>query len=85
MGEFTNLSDAAAYVIFAVKSGEDCVDCSHLTYAERIAVAEALGFYGASAVAWAGSLEERAQSARKVAHVDVEGLILDRQDEFFNE
>lgn len=79
--DVTDLTDAALDVVLAVRSGEDFVDCAHLTPAERLAVNAALGFNSARDVSCAVGPSKDAERGPRTVHRDIEGIILDRQDE----
>lgn len=79
--DITNLTDAALDVLFAVKLGTECVSVDHLTHAERYSVCVALGVE--MPADWRAPY--RAPASRPVRFPDVEGMILDRQDEFFDD
>lgn len=84
MTDITDLSDAALDIFLRVKAGEDvCVE--HLSPAERLAVCSALGTR--APVYWLHGTCTGADVPRgpQFATTNVEGLILDRQDAFFDE
>lgn len=83
--DITDLTDAALDVVLAVKSGDDCVTVDHLTPNERIAVCKALGVEARTHWISAAPYAAPTKTDRRVRHVDVEALILDRQDEFFQD
>lgn len=78
--DVTDLTDAALDVVLAVRSGEDFVDCGHLTQAERLQVTEALGCENnARTRTFVFGLSEDVPR-RRVHYIDHEALILARQD-----
>lgn len=83
--DITDLSDAALDVFLSVKAGEDCVDVEHLSEADRRAVCKALGIDAPTH--WLANLPYAAPRTfdRRVFHIDYEALILDEQDERFND
>jgi hypothetical protein len=79
--DITDLTDAALDVFLSVKSGEDvCV--GHLSPAERLAVANALGLPSTARLAsWLHDAPSgNVIRGPRVYSADLEGAILDRQD-----
>jgi len=83
--DITDLSDNALDVFLRVKGGEDGVDVEHLSVGERYAVCEALGV---RCPTWflhsTPSADSTAGRPRSISP-DYEGLILDEQDERFQD
>lgn len=79
--DITNLSDAALDVVLAVKTGEEFVDCSHLTDAERLAVNDALGWNSVRDISRAVGPSKTVERGARVYAYDHEGAILAAQDE----
>ncbi len=80
------LTEAARRVFEQVKAGADCVTVDHLTGEERLAVCQALGVEARGH--WLTSAPYPAEAERQPArararYIDVEALILERQDDFY--
>lgn len=83
MIDVTEMTDAAFDVLLAIKAGEECVVVDHLTPEERYSVCAALGV--TAKTHWLFSLPYVAPEIgkAKISHIDVEGLLLDQADAFY--
>lgn len=82
--DITEMTDAALDVLLSVKAGDDCVVVDHLTDDERRSVCAALGI--TAPTHWiSGAPYASPRIASRVSHIDYEGMILDEQDERFQD